>query len=206
MNELAHAINERCSMTNHEPPTIAERYASASTSSNLRCEADIRGDLDTIIAAGWSGKTEGCILSRCRNEFDDAHASIPADIGATNRRMLTMMRIATLPSAKAVVREWAQVRAIKFALDITDDGLRNLSWTALSVWLDPNCPSCSGRGFSGGYDGPTLRCGHCHESGKRRGYAGNSDAQRAFVEAIICRIESEVSAFQVETQGRLRGY
>lgn len=188
---------------------IAERYAVASGSSNLKCEGDRRGDLDTIIAAGWSGETAGRILSRARNEFDHAHASIPAEsegrpIGAVNRRMLATMRMASLESARRVVRDFAQARCERFGLAIYPEESAKLAWQALSTYLDPACPSCTGRGFSGGYDGPTLRCGHCRETGKRRGFVGNSEAQREFVEAIIVRIEGAVSEFQVETERRLR--
>lgn len=187
---------------------IAEKYAVASGSSNLKCEADRRGDLDTIIAAGWSGESAGRILSRARNEFDHAHASIPAmsegkPVGAVNRRMLATMRMSSLESARRVVRDFAKIRAERFKLPMFDDECAKLAWQALSTYLDPSCATCSGRGFSGGYDGPTMRCGHCKETGKRRGFTGNSDTQRAFIEGLVCRIETEVNGFQVETERRL---
>jgi hypothetical protein len=188
-----------------EKISIGERYAVASGSSNLRCGGEAhRGDIDVVMAAGFAGETAGKILSRARNEFDDAHATIPEDVGATNRRMLAVMRMASLSAAKRVVNDFALVRAERYSLPMYDDECAKLAWQALSVYLDPSCSSCSGRGFSGGYDGPTLRCTHCRETGKRRGFVGNSDSQRAFVEALIGRIENEVNGFQVETERRLR--
>jgi hypothetical protein len=186
-------------------PDIAERYAAATTSSNLRCEARTQGPLDVIVSAAWANEEDGGILARARNEFDNVHASIPASVGATNRRMLAAMGMGTLMAAKIVVRRWAAERAERRGWEYEEDELHKVAWQALSTYLDPACPMCTGRTFSGGYDGtPHIRCGHCHETGKRRGFVGNTDAQRDFIEALIVRIESSVCDFAAATQRKLR--
>jgi hypothetical protein len=185
-------------------PEIVERYAAATTSSNLRCEARTTGPLDVIVSAAWADEDDGGILARARIEFDNVHASIPVSVGATNRRMLATMGMGTLVAAKTVVRRWASDRAARKGWEYEQDELHKVAWQALSVFLDPSCPQCTGRTFSGGYDGPQMRCGHCHATGKRRGFVGNTDAQRDFIEALIARIESSVCDFAAATQRKLR--
>lgn len=191
-----------------EKPGIAEKYAAATTSSNLRCEARTAGPLDVIVSAAWSGELEGGTLSRCRIEFDGVHAALPTHLGLSNRRMLATMQMGTLLAAKTVVRRWAAERAKNRGWEWDEDELHKCAWHALSTWLDPLCASCGGRGFSSGYEGPTkqltMRCGHCRETGKRRGFVGNTDAQRDFIESLIARIESSVCDFTAATQRKMR--
>ena len=50
-------------MLNDERRTVEESYTSATNSSNLRCEADRRTDVDVLIAAGCTpraGTRMGC--------------------------------------------------------------------------------------------------------------------------------------------------
>lgn len=51
---------------------IEEAYTSAGNSSDLRVEADLRGDADLIIAAGWSPSRVGMALLRLHSEWDMA--------------------------------------------------------------------------------------------------------------------------------------
>lgn len=56
--------------TNDEKRGIEEMYVSATTSSNLRVEADRPSDADVIIAAGWSQARIGGALLRLHSEWD----------------------------------------------------------------------------------------------------------------------------------------
>lgn len=53
-----------------EPITVEERYTTATHTSNMRVEADKRGDADLMIAAGWCSSTLGSALLRLHSEWD----------------------------------------------------------------------------------------------------------------------------------------
>lgn len=55
-----------------EAPTTQERYARPVQSSSLRVEADVRGDADILIAAGWCKSKFGAALMRLQAEWDGA--------------------------------------------------------------------------------------------------------------------------------------
>ena len=56
----------------NEATTIQERYATATQSSSLRVQADVRGDADYLIAAGWCRSRFGIALMRLQSEWDGA--------------------------------------------------------------------------------------------------------------------------------------
>lgn len=57
-------------MLNDEKRGIEEQYTSAMSTSDLRVEADRRGDADIIIASGWSQGRVGGALLRLHTEYD----------------------------------------------------------------------------------------------------------------------------------------
>ena len=57
-------------MLNDERRTVEENYTSATNSSNLRCEADRRTDVDVLIAAGCTPGILGAALMRLHSEWD----------------------------------------------------------------------------------------------------------------------------------------
>lgn len=57
-------------MLNDEKRTVDESYAVACATSDLRVEADRRGDADVLIAAGWSPTRIGSALLRLHTEWD----------------------------------------------------------------------------------------------------------------------------------------
>jgi hypothetical protein len=59
-------------MLNDEKRGVEEAYTAAGNSSDLRVEADLRGDADLIIAAGWSESRVGMALLRLHSEWDKA--------------------------------------------------------------------------------------------------------------------------------------
>lgn len=72
-------------MFNEEKRGIEEAYTSAGNSSDLRVEADLRGDADLIIAAGWSPSRVGMALLRLHSEWDMAakpRKPTPASVNA----------------------------------------------------------------------------------------------------------------------------
>lgn len=59
-------------MLTEEKRGIEEAYTSAGNSSDMRVEAEVRGDADMIIAAGWSPSRVGMALLRLHSEWDMA--------------------------------------------------------------------------------------------------------------------------------------
>lgn len=57
-------------------PTLAERYGSATQSSNLRVQAERTGSADMLIAMGWSPTRLGGALIRLHSEWDGAQKPI----------------------------------------------------------------------------------------------------------------------------------
>ena len=64
--------------------TVAERYASAIESSNLRTRLDRRCDTDILMAASWASSSLSANLARLRSEFDSAKAEVTGQ-GATSQ-------------------------------------------------------------------------------------------------------------------------
>jgi Zn finger protein HypA/HybF involved in hydrogenase expression len=98
-------------MFNDEKRGVEEAYTSASTSSNLRVEADRPGDADVIIAAGWNQSRIGAALLRLHTEFD-----------ASER-----LRLATadqfLPAGKTSKEQRTAAATQAFAFNLHETGL-----------------------------------------------------------------------------------
>jgi hypothetical protein len=139
------------SMLSDELRTTEEAYASATHSSNLRVEADRRGDADVLIAAGWSMSRIGGALLRLHSEYDSvAHPRLAtaAQFGGDKKAAhahnvhetaLMLGRLKTLPSA----REQLTIQALKWGIaDAQDVAAKLLQW-----WLSQVCPECHGTKF-----------------------------------------------------------
>lgn len=55
-----------------EATTTQERYSRAVNTSNMRVQADVRNDTDTLIAVGWCKSKFGAALMRLQAEWDGA--------------------------------------------------------------------------------------------------------------------------------------
>lgn len=55
-----------------EATTTQERYSRAVNTSNMRVQADVRNDTNTLIAAGWCKSKFGAALMRLQAEWDGA--------------------------------------------------------------------------------------------------------------------------------------
>lgn len=99
-------------------PTIGERYANATESSDLRVLADRRGDADTLIAAGWISEGFGTSLYRLRTEFDAVKGE--HELAEVNlQRQLELARLAQIsddpdlgPKVAEAIRKQAKTDAL----------------------------------------------------------------------------------------------
>lgn len=62
-------------MRPEDRPSLDEKYSRAISSSHLEVEAEHRGDVDLLVAAGWTRATLGTALYRLRAEFDGQRAA-----------------------------------------------------------------------------------------------------------------------------------
>lgn len=127
-------------------------------------------------------------------------------IGAADERIAVMMRLKSLKAAKVALLAISDRRATRGRLTFAAHVMPELTWQALSAWLDPRCSHCHGVGFKGGYDGTpqTFKCIKC-DAGNRRGFVGKTDAERSFVDGLIGDIESAMAAFEAGMSAARRG-
>lgn len=150
--------------------TVEERYSTANTASNLRCEADRGGAIDVIIASGMSPSRLGSALLRLRTEWDGS-AHKRGRLSETDLRLL-MGQLTSLEMVREAVGWWARKVAIEDAEKVV---AASIHW-----WLDKKCLKCEGRGKTVIEGTPALsstNCTDCQGSGERHmryGQAGHS--------------------------------
>jgi hypothetical protein len=165
---------------------VDERYQAASNASDLTVDADQRGPIDVVIAAGWSESRVGMALLRLHSAWNaarprpytDQHvadhaATLPLKKGKPDLRRaredlltayitavrITAERLRGREAVEAQLLAWAALKGIDAAI----------VGPTLTHWLAPQCPACLGRGKRRHADAPVLagECDSCHGSGKR---------------------------------------
>lgn len=182
-------------MTEDATLTIAEKYISATHTSNLRCEADTAGQVDPIIAAGMSRSRIGMSLLRLHSEYDGTpkprkmtDAAIEAyavsmdkvkDQTATHKQNLVKahreaeqwyihelrLMLGRMKSLPAV-REQLTLIADHFCMDHPQE----VAVGVLVWWLDSVCGMCHGAQRGHQVDASKLSiavCPACRGGGKR---------------------------------------
>lgn len=172
--------------------TIEESYASATASSDLRCdtrEGTPRSDTDLLIAAGWSPSRIGAALLRLHTEWDGAEHLRPAtgaDFAQAARARQPVAQGQTPAAARAQAEKLAaghnhqQAKLLMAHLKTMPVvreqlTLQLLKWKVedaeqvagalLRWWLAPNCHACHGRKFEVIPDTGRLSSKHCKPCG-----------------------------------------
>ena len=184
-------------LSTEDRPSIAERYATAIESSNLRTNLERGCDTDLLMASGWArnhvpekihdGLGLGASLYRLRCEFDSAKAvmRLGKALSATDR-LLVLIRLKSLAGVKMKLGDEIIAIAVDAGyLNVGDGGEiistdaegkkigKDLSdafavvGRALDVWLSPLCPECDGVGKIGQVGNPQHICGTCGGTGRR---------------------------------------
>lgn len=176
-------------MLNDEIRTVEEAYTSATASSNLRCEADRRTDVDVLIAAGCTPGILGAALMRLHSEWDGC--AKPRAMTETEARLL-IGAIKTLPRVLAVLVEWATMRGLAAP--------QALAQAVVAHWLDSNCHACHGRGHEVIPGTPSLgrKCKACNGTGKRKEPKGEAGR------LMLSLMEDSVTAARDLMKKRLR--
>lgn len=191
-------------ITSEERPSVAERYASAIESSNLRV-AETRCDTDFLMAAGWSADDLGASLFRLRSEFDGAKSECRGQ-GATALvdQVLMLSKLKSLPSTKAMLGRFAVTLATRIHFMQPDSAVAVLTGRALQAYLDPTCPHCEGRGKNGGYGEPEVICRSCRGSGQKAVNIGRDDEERRFVATLLAEMDRKASSAEQSMARMLR--
>lgn len=183
-------------------PTIAERYAVAMESSNLKMRRQEMGtgDADIIMAAGLAKGHRGqdlgfaTSLYRLRCEFDSVKAVMRLGKALTlTDRLLVLMELKTLASVKRELGARAVVLATRKRFMKPDEDALRVAGRALDVWLSPVCPKCEGTGTRSEEGKPAKICRSCGGSGHRKNTVGLDDAEHAFGKAMLVYMDEHVA-------------
>lgn len=188
------------------PPTVAERYTTATRSSNLRVAERRNGDADVLIAAGWSDDTLGSLLYRLHAEFDAVRAEVRQGPLNQTERLLILGRLKTLRETKVALGAFAIQQATRRAYMQPDNVVLQLVGRVLDVHLDPLCHHCDGRGFVGGaHRGEKqVLCRPCRGTGHRKEWVGKDPSERWFARHLLCEMDRVLAATSGKIAKRLR--
>lgn len=185
-------------------PTIAERYRLAASSTNLSVLPRATGDVDLLIAAGWSDSL-GTLLYRLAGEYDTVASEVRRTAADDVTAMtLILMHLKTLREAKEALGRHAIQMATRERFMERDSVVLVLTGKVLSAWLEPNCPKCSGRGHNGGAGQAITICRSCRGSGKSRELLGNTIDQSQFCQLLLSDMDARMHAVDAELRRRLR--
>lgn len=156
-------------MNNTDAPEVAERYLTATQSSNLRCEtrddAPV-GAAGLLIAAGWSASRVGAALLRLHTKVDRTGLE---QVHAQLAIQATRWRIERPEAVAAAVLSW---------------------------WLSKNCRACSGRKYELVSGTPALsakQCKLCRGSGEMDLPAGQGGKRLAsFIDDCVSRARESI--------------
>lgn len=174
--------------------SIAERYTRATQSSDLEMIADQTGAIDVLTASGWIDEGLGTLLYRLRAEWDalrEEHRRAEESLrcqqlsrkhaagkdaaalhqemehAALSLRLSIITRLRSLPSTRDALGRFADDLATRRRYMRPYDVVAKIAGRTLELWLDPQCPVCTGRASLGVLGGPQTICPACKGTGKR---------------------------------------
>jgi hypothetical protein len=132
-------------------------------------------------------------------------ATLSVEHAAITARALIMTHMNSLGSAKDALYEFAVAFGARSRFYDARE-VRAVAARALQLWLDPNCPHCDGRGFTGGFREAVRWCHECDKSGKRvqgrRGFRlHRSETGHQFGRALL--VEMDRKCDKVERDMRM---
>jgi hypothetical protein len=112
----------------------------------------------------------------------------------TTGRAMVLLQLTSLHSAKQLVGELAVRIASTYTITFDHKVLMHLAGRVLDVFLDPKCPQCTGRMFSGGSHRGEMKviCRGCKGSGHRRDDLGHTEMERHLASRILVELSRKV--------------
>jgi len=175
-----------------ESRSIEESYTSAGNAADLTVRPDQRGDVDVLIAAGWTPGLLGGALMRLHSEWDGAAKKRHMD---ETDAFLLFGQLNSLRRAVDGVAAWAERKGHKEP--------RTLANAVLIYWLHDSCQPCLGRGYAVIGDTPVLGrpCRTCGGSGKRNPPGG--EAGRAALNMMDACVQAARSSMRLRLRNML---
>lgn len=139
--------------------SITERYITANNATSLVADADsVRGNVDVLIAAGWSKSPLGLALLRLVSEYD-----------AAVKRRGVLRQNADAEKNGGVLNLFAQLRSLESAVYGVEmqaqhweiSSPREKSIAVVLHWLDHTCRACDGSKFQRIPNTPALSVKVC---------------------------------------------
>ena len=121
---------------------------------------------------------------------------------ALTARALVLVQLKTLDATKQALGSLAVKQATVQRFMRSDAAVMKIAGRCLDLWLDPRCPSCEGRGFSGGYDGPQMLCRPCGGSSNRP-MVGLGDEEQRFAKGLMALMDRAANAAEAGMRKRL---
>lgn len=184
----------------------------------LRCEFDATRRRHLAANANYSLAIKRAHEAR-RKRVDDKGDTITAEqaaqIAETMREvadsqsltahLMILIELKSLVGAKQAIGQFAARTIERRCIDVDPDVRDCLVSEVINAWLDRKCHQCSGRGFTGGYEGPTVRCRTCRETGNRRvGIFSDRLALQALAEWMLVEMDRKAEKATKEMHMRLR--
>lgn len=176
----------------NDATTLQERYRCAVSSSNLKLSEHRTGEVDILIAAGWSDSL-GIKLYRLAGEYDQV-AQEMRRMATQTEAILVMSHLKSLLSTRVELVRYALDCAKRWNSPISEQEVGILVGRCLSVFLEANCDRCHGTGRTGGYDGEVSAiCNKCRGSGKRANSVGRNDTERLYSHRLLADMDRKMA-------------
>lgn len=199
-------------MSNDETPTLAERYSRAVRSTRLVVQERFRGDVDMLIAAGWTASSYdedgqpitpdaqvkrsqlAVALHRLASEFDSVRARVHGSSSLNiTEALLVLSELKSLPDVRQRFGHHATVYATRWQFMRPDAEVAKVAGRVLDAWLDPICRRCEGAGVTGLLGGPQPMCRACGGSGRSQRSVGADHEERQFAGRLLADMDYMVS-------------
>lgn len=115
---------------------VDEAYAVAVASDNLRVQADCCGDVDCLIAVGWSPSRMGALLLRLHSEWDAMGRQVVVRGKRLGNAQSLLSRLRSFPQACEQVAMRLHSAGV--------DGAEAKARAVVVWWLCQVCPVCGG--------------------------------------------------------------
>jgi hypothetical protein len=135
-------------------------------------------------------------------QLDAAQHFLAVESAALTARALALVHLKTLDSTKQALYAYAISLGVRTKLyDL--ERIREITSRALQVWLDPTCPHCDGRGFTGGFVEPLRWCQECDRTGKRMNGAkgfrlGKTDSHHQWGRSLLVEMDRKTERVTAE--------
>lgn len=164
-------------------------------SSDLSYQAEVRGDVDMLIAAGWVRESLGTSLYRTRSEYDACNRRQLLQAATdTTASVLASGQLKSLGGTRQQLAAVAMFQAAKRKYEADTRAIYDIALRSLDAWLDPLCPACDGRGFKGSFGTAKKLCQVCSGTTHRRARLHNTNPGHDFGKSLLVLMDRRADA------------